>query len=96
MQTGREKMMNKEMHDKFATLVMENTHDINKRLGEALDKLVVLEQIFYTKLNTKFNELLARLPPLPVPPPRPGYVGACTTCSTGARPELGSCCRCSG
>ena len=67
-----EKMTNKEMHDKFATLVMANTEDIDKRLGEALDKLAAFEQSF----DTKFIELLARLPPPPpVPPPRPKYVG---------------------
>ena len=61
-----EKMTNKDMHDKFATLVMANMEDVDKRLGEALG----------TMLDSKFNELLARLPPPPpVPPPRPGYVG---------------------
>ena len=71
-----EKMTNKEMHDKFTTLVMANMEDVDKRLGVALDKLAAFEQSFDAKLNTKFNELLARLPPPPpVPHPRPGYVG---------------------
>ena len=59
-------MTNKEMHDKFATLVMANTEDVDKRLGEALDKLAAFEQSFDAKLDTKFNELLARLPPPPL------------------------------
>ena len=60
----------------FATLVLANTEDVDKRLGEALDKLAAFEQSFDVKLDTKFNELLARLPPPhPVPPLRPGYVG---------------------
>ena len=71
-----EEMTNKEMHDKFVTLVMANTEDVDKRLGEAIDKLAALEQSFDAKLDTKFNVLLACLPPPPpVPPPRPGYVG---------------------
>ena len=71
-----EEMTNKEMHDKFATLVMANTEDVDKRLGEALDKLADFEKSFDAKLDTKFTELLARLPPPPtVPPPRSGYVG---------------------
>ena len=70
-----EKMTNKEMPDKFATLMMANTEDVDKRLGEALDKLAAFEQSFDAKLDTKLNELLACLPPPPVPPPRPGYVG---------------------
>ena len=55
---------------------MVNTEDVDKQLGEALDKLAGFEKSFDTKLDTKFNELLARLPPPPpIPPPRPGYVG---------------------
>ena len=71
-----EEMTNKELHDKFATLVMANTEDVDKRLGEAPHKLADFEKSFDAKLDTKFNELLARLPPPPpVPPLRPGYVG---------------------
>ena len=68
-----EKMTNKELHTKFAKLVMDNTQDMDKRLGEALDKITGLEQAFDTKLDSKFNELLARLPP--VGPHRQGFVG---------------------
>ena len=35
--TDWEEMTNKEMHDKFATLVMANTEDVDKRLREALE-----------------------------------------------------------
>ena len=71
-----ENLTNKEMHTKFTTLVMDNMQDIDKRLGEALDKIAGLEQAFDTKLDTKFTALLARLPPpAPVQPLRPGYVG---------------------
>ena len=71
-----ESLTNKELHTKFAKLVIDNTQDIDKRLGEALEKITGLEQSFDTKLDAKFNELLARLPPPPAAAPRrPGYVG---------------------
>ena len=70
-----EKTTKKEMHDKFAMLVMANTEDVDKQLGEALDKLAGFEKSFDAKLDTKFTELLARLPPPPtVRHPCLGYV----------------------
>ena len=77
-----EKMTNKEMHDKFATLVMANTKDVDKRLGEALDKLVDFEKSFDAKLDTKFNELLARSTTTNCATASSRVCGACTTCST--------------
>ena len=65
-----EKLTNKELHTKFSTLVVKTSEDVDKRLGEALDRIEGLEQRFDTKLDAKFNELLARLPPPPADPPR--------------------------
>ena len=70
-----ENLTNKELHTKFSKLMMDNTQDVDKRLGEALDKIAGLEKAFDTKFDSKFNELLAHLPPPPVGPRRQGYVG---------------------
>ena len=40
--------------------------DVLKRFEEAMEKIDGMEKTFETKLDSKFNELLARLPP---PPP---------------------------
>ena len=40
--------------------------DVLNRFEEAMEKIDGMEQMFETKLNNRFNELLARLPP---PPP---------------------------
>ena len=48
-----ENLTNKELHTKFAKMVMDNTQDIDKRLGEALEKITGLEQSFDTKLDAK-------------------------------------------
>ena len=46
-----ENLTNKEMHTKFSKLVMANTQDVDKRLGEALDKITGLEQAFDMKIG---------------------------------------------
>ena len=88
-----EKMTNKELPTKFAKLVLDNTQDMDKRLGGALDKITGLEQAFDTKLDSKFNELLARLPQPHVDPRRQGYVGH-TQLVPLDRGQNWSCCAC--
>src|SRR4051812_27147084 len=61
-----ENMTNKELHDKFARLFSEQVHDIENRFTEAIDGV---EKMIDTKLDTKFNELIARLPPQPAAAP---------------------------
>src|SRR3954470_5874430 len=61
-----ETMTNKELHDKFAHLFSEQVHDIENRFTEAIDGV---EKMIDTKLNAKFNELIARLPPQPAAAP---------------------------
>src|SRR3954467_12834865 len=68
-----ENMTNKELHDKFARMMSEQVQDIENRFTEAIDGV---EKMIDTKLDAKFNELIARLPtqpaaaPAPPPPPR--------------------------
>src|SRR4051812_27320011 len=61
-----ENMTNKELHDKFGRLFTEQGHDIENRFTEAIDDV---EKMIDTKLDAKFNELIARLPPQPVAAP---------------------------
>src|SRR3954466_11782183 len=67
-----ENMTNQELHDKFARMISEQVHDIENRFTEAIDGV---EKIIGTKLDAKFTELIARLPPQPAaapaqPPPQ--------------------------
>src|ERR1043165_4338409 len=55
-----ENMTKQELHDKFAQLMTEQVHDIESRFAEAIDGV---EKLIDTKLDAKFTELLARLPP---------------------------------
>src|ERR1043165_122617 len=64
-----ENMTNQEHHDKFAQLMTEQVHDIERRFAEAIDGV---EKLIDTKLDAKFTELIARLPPQPAAvPPQP-------------------------
>ena len=55
-----ENMTKQELHDKFAQMMTEQVHDIDSRFAEAIDGV---EKLIDTKLDTKFTELIARLPP---------------------------------
>src|SRR3954467_2566954 len=61
-----ENMTNQELHDKFAQMMTEQVHDIESRFAEAIDGL---EKMIDTKLDAKFTELIARLPPQPAAAP---------------------------
>src|SRR3954468_11666197 len=64
-----ENMTKQELHDKFAQMMTEQVHDIERRFAEAIDGV---EKLIDTKLDANFTELLARLPPQPaVAPARP-------------------------
>ena len=65
-ETDWENMTNKELHDKFQQMMSGQVQDVLKRFEEAMEKIDGMEKTFETKLDNKFNELLARLPP---PPP---------------------------
>ena len=59
-------MTNKDLHDKFQQMMSGQVQDVLNRFEEAMEKIDGIEKMFETKLDSKFNELLARLPP---PPP---------------------------
>src|SRR3954463_1907000 len=61
-----ENMKNQELHDKFAQMMTEQVHDIERRFAEAIDGV---EKMIDTKLDAKFTELIARLPPQPAAAP---------------------------
>ena len=58
-------MKNKEFHDKFQQMMSGQVQDVLNRFEEAMEKIDGMEKTFETKLDNKFNELLARLPPPP-------------------------------
>ena len=58
-----ENLSNKELHDKFQQMMTEQVQDVLNNFEEAMEKITGLEKTFETKLDNKFNELLARLPP---------------------------------
>ena len=64
-----ENMMNKELHDKFQQMTSGQVEDVLNRFEEAMEKIDGIEKAFETKLDNKFNELLARLPQPPAAAP---------------------------
>ena len=64
------KMTTTELHAHFTHLLGGHAHDVDARLGDvdskltdALEKMDDLEEAFNSKLDAKFQEVLARLPP---------------------------------
>src|SRR3954463_7086340 len=64
-------MTNKVLHDKFRQMMSGQVEDVLNRFEEAMEKIDGIEKAFETKLDNKFNELLARLPPPPAAPNAP-------------------------
>ena len=62
-----ENLTNKERHDKFQQMMSGHVEDVLNRFEEAMEKIDGIEKAFETKLDNKFNELLARLPPPAAP-----------------------------
>ena len=61
-----ENMTNKQLHDKFQQMMSGQVQDVLNRFDEAMEKVDGIEKTFEMKLDSKFNELLARFPQ---PPP---------------------------
>src|ERR1041384_7015068 len=82
-----ENMTKQELHDKFAQLMTEQVHDIESRFAEAIDGV---EKLIDTKLDAKFTELLARLPPQPAAAPaQPAAAAALAqNAATAVQPPL--------
>src|SRR3954469_3685780 len=66
-ETDWENLTNKELHDKFQQLMSGQVQDVLNRFEEAMEKIDGMEKTFETKLDNRFNELLARLPPPAAP-----------------------------
>ena len=66
-ETDWENMTNKELHDKFQQMMSEQVQDVLNNFEEAMEKITGLEKTFETKLDNRFNELLARFPPPAAP-----------------------------
>ena len=49
----------------------EQVQDVMSSFGKALERIDDIEKIIDTKLDAKFDELLARLPPPPAAPAAP-------------------------
>ena len=62
-----ENSTNKELHDKFQQMMTEQVQDVLNNFEEAMEKITGLEKTFETKLDNRFNELLARLAPPAAP-----------------------------
>jgi hypothetical protein len=67
-----EKMTSAELHAHFTRLLVWHAQDVDSHLGDvdsklfdAMDKIASLEASFNTKLDAKFQEVLACLPPQP-------------------------------
>jgi hypothetical protein len=65
-----EKMTNAELHAHFTELLVGRAHNMDTRLGDvdsklsvAMEKIDGLQEAFNAKLDAKFQEVLARLPP---------------------------------
>ena len=65
-ETDWENLTNKQLHDKFQQMMSGQVQDVLNRFDEAMEKIDGIEKTFETKLDSKFNELLARFPQ---PPP---------------------------
>ena len=61
-ETDWENMTNKQLHDKFQQMMSGQVQDVLNRFEEAMEKIDGIEKTFETKLDNRFNELLARLP----------------------------------
>ena len=61
-----ENMTKKELHDKFQQMLSQQVEDVMATFGKALERIDDIEKTIDTKLDAKFDEVLARLPQ---PPP---------------------------
>ena len=66
-ETDWENLTNKQLHDKFQQMMSGQVQDVLNRFDEAMEKIDGIEKAFETKIDNKFNELLAHLPPPAAP-----------------------------
>jgi hypothetical protein len=67
-----EKMTSAELHAHFTWLLVGHAQDVDtcfgdvdSKLSDAMDKIASFEASFNTKLDAKFQDVLAHLPPQP-------------------------------
>ena len=61
-----ENITKKELHDKFQQMLSQQVEDVMASFGKAVERIDNVEKTIDTKLDAKFDEVLARLPQ---PPP---------------------------
>ena len=66
-ETDWENMTNKELRDKFQQMMGQQVEDVMTSFGDALARMDGIEKSIDTKLDAKFSEVLARLPPPAAP-----------------------------
>ena len=66
-ETDWENMTNKELHDKFQQMMGQQVADVMTSFDNALARMDGIEKSIDTKLDAKFAEVLARLPPPAAP-----------------------------
>src|SRR4051812_17650703 len=59
-----ENMTNQDLRYKFAHMMSQQVQDVENKFGKAMEKFVGVEKMIDSKLDTKFNEVIARLHPL--------------------------------
>ena len=80
-ETDWENLTNKELHDKFQQMMTEQVQDVLNNFEENMEKITGLEKTFETKLDHKFSELLARLPPVDPTFDETYHEAPCSSCS---------------
>jgi hypothetical protein len=64
-------MMSVELHSHFTQLVGNNGQDVRKRHADTMERIDGLKTSFMQQLDTRFQEMMARLPSPPVAAPQP-------------------------
>jgi hypothetical protein len=63
-----------ELHAHFSKLLVGHVQDVDTQLATSMEKIAGLDDVFNTKLDAKFQEVLTRLP-APAPPFAPSGRG---------------------
>jgi hypothetical protein len=66
-----ETMTSAELHSHFTQLVGNHVQDVEKRHADTMERIEGLETSFAQQLDTRFQEMMARLPPPLVAAPQP-------------------------
>jgi hypothetical protein len=64
-------MTSTKLHSHFTQLVGNYVQDVKKRHADTMESIDALETSFTQQLDTRFQEMMARLPPPPAAAPQP-------------------------